>query len=356
MAVTMWRGLVRDLRAKGTVLVQVRSPASAARLAAAMSAAATEIAEIGFWAVPPEPGRPGSGDWESAEVTGPVPVPGGCVLIIHAGNTPPEMDIGAIPRLLSGHLESAGITEAEVRPAPLMGERYGNLGVLEPVVRTVLCGPPPPAGRREAVLHPELTGIALEWLRAESQPGWEPRALLSGAEVPVSWDMLSPAIAGGLKGLPTVTAVATDFASGAAAIVAGECLGSGVAMAAARAGRPARETAAAMRQARELVRAHARLPRLWLASVTAEPASGNYGAALLLNRLMNWHEDFLHAAWYQLLSPERLRLLGGPPPGAAELPGGRIELTVGEPEQWIAGHPDYHSVRERAARLLAVGR
>jgi len=56
--------------------------------------------------------------------------------------------------------------------------------------------------------------------------------------------------------------------------------------------------------------------------------------------------------WYTMLSSGHLQRLGGPPDGAVELPGGRVELTIGDPEQWIPGHPDLVTVRARGASLL----
>ena len=58
--------------------------------------------------------------------------------------------------------------------------------------------------------------------------------------------------------------------------------------------------------------------------------------------------------WYTILSAGHLRRLGGPPEGAVELPGGRVELTIGEPEQWLPDHPDSPSVRARAQQALGA--
>jgi hypothetical protein len=59
------------------------------------------------------------------------------------------------------------------------------------------------------------------------------------------------------------------------------------------------------------------------------------------------------AMWYQILSPGHLDRLGGAPPGAVPLRDGRVELTVGEPEQWLPGHPDAAAIRRHARDLLA---
>jgi len=346
----MWKGLARALVEEGTIYILVRSPAGPDRLFNALSAAAADIGDIGFYATEPSPANP-YGDWEAAEVTGPIPVPGGGILQIHAGNTPPEMRIGEIPRLLAQSLELAGITDATVGPAPAMGTRYEVLGSLGPAVRTVLCGPPPLPGGDKRGVPSALIDIAVEWLRGEFQPGWELQALLIAAEIPVTWENLRSVIDGGLRALMSVSVIAADFTASGAAIELGECLGTGVAMSAARAGWTTAEITSHMLQMREELRGHAQRPELWLASVTAAPDDRSLRHA----GLTNWSEDFHHLAWYQILSPERLRLLGGPPPGSAELPGGRVELTVGGPEQWLPGHPDHEAVRDRAAQLLAGG-
>jgi hypothetical protein len=62
--------------------------------------------------------------------------------------------------------------------------------------------------------------------------------------------------------------------------------------------------------------------------------------------------QILGLAWYQVLSDEQLRRAGGPPPGAARLPGGRFELTVGDASQWMPGSHARNLVEEEASRLL----
>jgi hypothetical protein len=57
--------------------------------------------------------------------------------------------------------------------------------------------------------------------------------------------------------------------------------------------------------------------------------------------------------WFQILTAEQVRALGGPPPGSVPLPDGRAELTVGEPEEWVPGHPRHEAVRARARELLS---
>jgi hypothetical protein len=73
------------------------------------------------------------------------------------------------------------------------------------------------------------------------------------------------------------------------------------------------------------------LPRTWYLTMAGEPPDEIRNGPM----------------WYQLLSKDRLHRLGGPPPGAVLLPGGRVELTIGEPEQWLPGHPEHAVVLAR---------
>jgi hypothetical protein len=67
-----------------------------------------------------------------------------------------------------------------------------------------------------------------------------------------------------------------------------------------------------------------------------------------------YHPDEFHAGpmWYQLISDAQLQRLGAPPPGLAQMPNGRLELTVGDPEQWVPGHPENAAVHARARQFL----
>jgi len=127
---------------------------------------------------------------------------------------------------------------------------------------------PVPGGDKRSVPS-VLIDIAMDWLRREFQPGWELQALLIAATVPVTWENLRSVVGEGLRALRSVSVMATDFTVGGAAIKVGECLGTGVAMSAARAGWTTPEITSQMLQMREELRGHAHQPGLWLASVTA---------------------------------------------------------------------------------------
>jgi hypothetical protein len=351
MPVTVWKGLVRALRSQGTIMLMAQSDADPGRLEDAMRAAASDIEDIGFWETPPAPDYPDSDEWENVEVHGPIRAPGGSLLMLHAGNIAPEMNIRDIPGILVRRLEEAGITDAKVTRARQITSRYQTLESFGPLARAVICGPGRLGpGHPTPSLKPELMSVAEAWLRAKAPPGWELLALLISAEIPVTFETLGPVVLGGLKGLGCVSAITSDFASGAAGIVLGQCLGQGIALSEHLAEWGAADIAAGMRDLRDLVRSHAQSPQMSWAYVTAEPEN----RYLWLDEGMHPDEWRVDAHWYQVLSAERLGLIGGPPRGSVELPGGRIELTVGEPEQWIPGHPDRDAVQEQARGLLPV--
>jgi hypothetical protein len=351
MPVTVWKGLVRALRSEGTIMLIARSGADPDRLEEAMRAAAADIAEIGFWETPPSPDYPDSDEWENVEVDGPIRALGGSMLMLHAGNIPPEMNVGDIPGILVRRLEEAGITDATITRPRQVTFRYQELEAFGPLARAVICGP----GRLEPgyptpALEPGLISIAEDWLRVKAAPEWELLVLLISAEIPVTFETLKPVVLGGLKSLGTASALSSDFASGATGIVFGACLGQGIALSEQHTDWGVPDIALRMRDLRDFVRGHAQSPDMSWAYATAEPE----------NRYL-WADEGIHDAewwvdahWYQVLSDERLQLLGGPPPGSVQLPGGRIELTVGEPEQWIQGHPDRGAIQERARDLLPV--
>jgi predicted ATPase len=56
---------------------------------------------------------------------------------------------------------------------------------------------------------------------------------------------------------------------------------------------------------------------------------------------------------YQILSPLHVARLGGPPPGARPLEGGRVELSVGQLSSWLPDAPTRSAVRDEARRRLS---
>jgi hypothetical protein len=113
-----------------------------------------------------------------------------------------------------------------------------------------------------------------------------------------------------------------------------------------------------MRRLRDLIRTHAGAVvwsgvqaavdtrRVFFARY-AQPVSGRPEVDLLADVLI---PDVM---WCQILSTGHLERLKRLPDGAVPAADGRAELTVGEPEQWLPGHPDGDAVRARGRELLA---
>jgi hypothetical protein len=287
-----------------------------------------------------------------AVLMGPFRLPDGCLLLADFEAVTPPDARARIPGILARHLEQDGITEAEISTASPVGSRYDVPGSFAPVAQAWLAGP----GLRRGsgvfpVLAPAIVGAGTRWLGSRLLPGTELRAILAGMDVPVALDALDAVLASARRGgTYTMTAVATDFSSAAASVVYGEFLATGISLLAAGANWTAAEVAAQMRAQRDIIRASAEDDSLVWAGVTAQPGGRFVFAANPAAR------DYRMAGpvWYQLLSADQLARMGGRPAGAAELPGGRAELTIGEPEQWRPGHPDRAALESEARRITGT--
>jgi hypothetical protein len=332
-------GMLRSERGE-TPMLLVRGEAGE-RLATALRAAGPDIEALAPEHFP-------------AEVEDPVQIPGGYLLLARFGAPTPPSARATVPGLLARRMEQAGITDAEICAAPLAGRRYEVPESFTPIARAWLQG----SGDRRAHwregtrpwLEPRLIDAGAEWLRHEHQPGMELTALVSAVELPVLPETVRQVVSG-ILGTENYTAVlASDFATAAASVVFGQFRGCGLVLSAAGRDWATSDVTARMRQQREFIRQHAQLPELVWAGVTAEPASF-YLTTVDLTRPD--YQD-IGPVWYQLLSRDQLRQLGQPPAGAVELPGGRVELTIGESEEWIPGKRSRRKAETRARHLLQM--
>jgi hypothetical protein len=376
VAVTVVPGVERQLEEQGTVTLLIRSPEEPGRVAAAVGAAANDIAATGLLLSTGEAviagevirsdgsrWRPTDQDWEDNEqlweldgpswVSGPVPVPGGQVLTIDYKCTAPQL-CRETPRLLIQHLGRERVQEAEISFAPrLRDEQFTALRSFSPVVRANLRAGAEPREVRRFTDLPQaasLIDVAAEWIRSHHEPGMDLLAMVSGStEIPLTWDNLRPVIDDVLTATISVELIVSDFATRAATAGIGFMGYMGITLAAAGRDWRGEQAVAQMRALRETIRARA-ADASW-AGIEVYPSTDHAEDVLL----GVYHSDELHAGprWYHLLSDAQLRRLSAPPPGAAELPNGRLELTTGEPEQWLPGHPDNAAVRTRASKLLS---
>jgi hypothetical protein len=286
-----------------------------------------------------------------AEVDDLILVPGGYLLLAVLGAVTPPSSRATVPGLLARRMEQAGIANAEICEAPLAGARYEVPESFAPIARAWLQG----SGDRwtqdtRPWLEPHLIDAGAEWLRHERQPGMELTALVAGVELPVLPETLRPVVSGVLGTEDYMAVLASDFATAAAGVVFGQFLGCGLTLSAAGRDWDASDVTARMRQQREFIRQHAQLPELIWAGVTAEPASFYFTSPDLTRQAY----PAIGPVWYQLLSREQLRQLGQPPAGAVVLPAGRVELTIGEPEEWIPGKRSRRKAETKARRLLQM--
>jgi hypothetical protein len=214
----------------------------------------------------------------------------------------------------------------------------------------------------------DLLGAALAWLRGQPGADRGPVGLVVSAEIPLTWQAAVPVGAAVLGSGPTASVtLVSDFATtAAAAVVVSGFLGATprAALTAAGAGSTPDAVAERMREQRETIRGYPH-PLGWAAVGADRDASRM--------RFWDWEErpedrperaeprrfteqvsDALipDAMWYQVLSAGHLERLGGPPEGAVPLRDGTYELTIGEPEQWLPGHPQRAAVLARGRALL----
>ena len=287
-----------------------------------------------------------------AVLMGPFRLPDGCLLLADFEAVTPPDARARIPGILARHLDLDGITEAVIGTASQVGSRYDVPGSFTPVARAWLAGPGLSRGSGVfPVLEPALADAGTRWLSGLLSPGAELRAILAGMDVPVALDALEAVLAGARRGgTYAMTAVATDFSSFAATVVFGEFLATGISLSAAGANWTAAEVAAQMRAQREIIRASAADESLAWAGVTAQPG----GRFVFTANPAARDYRMIGPVWYQVLAPDQLQRMGQRPAGAAELPGGRVEVTIGEPEQWLPGHPDRTAVAQEARRITGT--
>ncbi|MEU5786758.1 hypothetical protein ABZ754_03385 [Micromonospora purpureochromogenes] len=354
MGVVVLPEIDRELRESQSLLIEVRSDDG--QLPSAVAALRQALLRL--------TGTGPDGQPEGvAFVPPPVPLPGAQLLLVDFGSLPDEQVL-AVPRLLAEQLRDGGVRDAVISlAAPAELDELAGLGT---AARAYLAGPVgAPFGPAPSRPPLPLLDVALDWLHVARDPAGDLAAVVLGVRTPVPARSLRPVAEAVLTtpgGATTVTLVAGVPATGLVAASVGATHGNGLPAATLTvAPDDQAELARRMRQLRDRIRSHAEL-LVW-AGVDAEPDT----------RLVLRHDwvpradrgpsrpdvaalaDVLvpDAMWHQLLSPGHLERLGGLPEGAVGLPGGRAELTIGEPEQWLPGHPDGAAVREHGRRILA---
>jgi hypothetical protein len=283
-----------------------------------------------------------------AYVSEPVAVPDGWLVMIDFDSLPPAVRREAVERLVARVEAAAGQTDVEIGPAPTISHRYQTVFDFSPVARALLRGQQGPGGRSPGTPPPELTRIALGWLRERAPASNDPITMVMSVEVPSPWQRIPGLIETILPSAGMLTVISTDFASAQASLTFGAFQGAGVALCASgtSGGAVAATLATEMRHQRDAIRAN--VDALSWAGVLVE----SNGQIIVSPATEPYDAPEPYPMWFQVLTTAQVRHLGGPPPDSVPLPDGRAELTVGEPEQWLPDHPDRDDVKDRARTLL----
>jgi hypothetical protein len=373
MAITVQRGLASKLHDTVSLLVRTGRWEPPERAAAGVEAAIPDLLRTGLLLATDEDvvageiigndgrrRRPSDAEWATqkalAELEGPsyvsdpVTLPDGQLVMIDFASTPSRLCREA-PGILAKHLDEAGVRDAEIAIAPTIGAgRAAAMKSYSPVARALLLGVSGPSRQGGKDAPPgDLISLGEEWLHGQQSPRTELMALVISTAVPLTWETLRPVVDATLPSGNAIAVLAIETGVTVASVLVGEFLGRGVALNIAGKKWGFHQVAIRMRSQRNLIRTRAPgLSELAWAGVTASSQSWD----LTMPDLTTQREDDLRPVWYQVLSEAQLRGLGGPPPDAVELPGGRFELTIGEPEQWVPGHPQRDAIRAHAQQIF----
>jgi hypothetical protein len=287
-------------------------------------------------------------------VSEPIPLGGQWLLVTYLYSATGQERAG-VPGLLAQWLDAAGVDDAWVGAPVELRERYEDLDTFSPMVRAVISRPGPVPGHgSHALPEREQLDLALHWLREQQEPGMELLAEIAGTELPVNWEIAGRVAFGVIRELYFTSVLVTDFSTAASGVVLGEFGGNGLAMWTAGSDWPTvtwtpAYAAHRMLRLRDLIRSPAALPTLGWGGVDVKQEC-SYLTGMPDSTVTD--EDMLPPMWYQVMSADRVRRLGGPPPGGIDIGGGRVELTIGEPEQWVPGHADSEVIRAHAQDLL----
>lgn len=320
--------------------LQVRGAADYQAAVRALETSLTEIRALRPGLAEAPPGV----DPEDAGVQRPdpiLPATTGPVTGMEADALPPEMRV-EIAQIVAEHLHRAGVTEATVGlptdPSPVeLAGRSVTLGAFLPPGLTPREGQP--------VLPAGWCGLATDWVTARlEQTQMLAGAIGSGSQVD------SPVSAAGVAELFRATnhhdihrvrVAAGDPDAGLRAAAIGP-FESEMALTTGRVGIGDDELVAAIDElagmARRLAQeaAYAFVTTEWGLSLTG--AGFDWARQSRLDKLhFTWTCD--EACWdalpVQILGPGHVARLGGPPPGAVDLGGGKVEVRPDKPADWL---------------------
>lgn len=291
-----------------------------------------------------------------------IPTPDGPVVSIDAPGAP-RWVLEGIPEVLARCLRDAGVTEATV--VALGGNLFdGTLwkGLREPAraVTLRLYPPPPPFdGRTVSTVPDHWLAMAHDWLRDGSADGARVRASVSGIEFDTTIDAV-PALWQTGRGARADTIVASGdlrhrirgvnttfmaFEHNLALGEGGPDIGDeGLVDIAEHFAEMARRLASEVAHAFVNIGGHHAFASAY--------NCGPWGQAMGFE--LNSDEFLFDGFAWQMLGPGHVQRLGGVPPGARALDGGRVELAIGAWRDWFPEDPDRRTaVQEQARGSLA---
>lgn len=348
------RGLLSHIRKNpGGIVIQVQGVSDREAATAALWKAVPEIAKLGTRYLSPV-----------------LPAGTGPFIMIDGADMPFEV-LRTIPDVIARHLNEAGLDEATIAPGTVQGplvDRGLVLQALPKAVVALLYPPPPDRYGHFARIPREWFDTAAAWVRT----GLDPEADLMASVVSVQFPVASDAAAKLLAecqaaGVDSVVAVGGDLSQRIRGVCGGAFF-TYVPSLAIGAGGPAASDAELVELVGELsglVRSLA--DQLGYGVVSVEATFGNLSVS---RHATEWsaYEGFpdsfpdlcdevvLDAFPYQVLGPRHLEHFGGLPEGARRLPGGRAELTIGEPGDWLFSESAIEARLARPGELVGSRR
>jgi len=317
----------------GGIVMQVQGVSDRDAATAALWKAVPEIAKLGTRYLSPV-----------------LPAGTGPFIMIDGADMPFDI-LCTIPDIIARHLRDAELDEATIAPGTQQGplvDRGLVLQALPKAVVALLYPPPPDRYGHFARIPQEWFDTAVAWVRAGLDPEVDLMASVDSVQFPVAPDAAADLLAECQKaGVNTVVAVGGELSQRIRGVLGGAFF-TYVPSLAIGAGGPAAsdaELAELVGELSGLVRSLA--DQLGYGVVSVEPTFGNLAGSPHGTEWSIYEgirggsfpdlcdEVVLDAFPYQVLGPRHLERLGGLPEGARRLPGGRAELAIGEPGDWL---------------------
>lgn len=350
MTIKIARGVLGRIRREPErIVIQVRG-AEPEQGAAALERAAQEIANLdaGWESVP---GLTPADRVTPADVSPVMPTAEGPFITVDGTDVPYEL-LRTIPDIVARHLTEAGVAEATVAsPAaggPITEFLYGNRGPRPSVILRLY--PPPPQRWREFSRIPDRwLEEACSWVTAGSGPDGPVRAAVVSTGFTLAPADALPFLVQARRAHTPMVRLMTGEPGASVRMAGGYFLGFEPNLALAGGG-PAATDAELVATAHALREVGRRLaPEIGYAFVDLEPvfrvgiAPGTEWRLLggeATESLEELCDEFVFDGfWWQVLGPGHLARLGRVPPESRPLPGGRMELSVGEPDDWLLDVP-----------------